>query len=114
MSIFSQLPNRLIMDIIKMADGGLHTHKQQMKDVLKNIFFEPRQTNGDIEEYIDIYGRYYKMVLEIEERYEYIIDGSGEWDTNTNGFMARMSDMEDPGAIPHPFLPGVLISKGIE
>jgi len=33
MSIFSQLPNRLIMDIIKMADGGLHTHKQQISKV---------------------------------------------------------------------------------
>ena len=37
MSIFSQLPNRLIMDIIKTVDGGLNTHKKKFKSVIASI-----------------------------------------------------------------------------
>ena len=33
----SQLPNHLIMDIIKIADGGLNTHKSKYVGVLKFI-----------------------------------------------------------------------------
>ena len=37
MSIFSQLPNDLIMDIIKSADGGLYTHKKKLNVILQQI-----------------------------------------------------------------------------
>tara|TARA_R110002012_G_scaffold238140_1_gene411915 strand:+ start:63 stop:296 length:234 start_codon:yes stop_codon:yes gene_type:complete len=37
MSIFSQLPNNLIMDIIRMADGGLYTHKKKLNIILQQI-----------------------------------------------------------------------------
>jgi len=37
MSIFSQLPNDLIMDIIKSVDGGLNTHKKKFKSVIESI-----------------------------------------------------------------------------
>lgn len=34
---FSQLPNDLIMKIIRMADGGRNTHKKKIAEVLKVI-----------------------------------------------------------------------------
>jgi len=37
MSIFSQLPNDLVMDIIKLADGGLTTHKGKFNIILQQI-----------------------------------------------------------------------------
>jgi hypothetical protein len=37
MSIFAQLPNDIIMDIIQIADGGLHTHKTKMKTIFRQI-----------------------------------------------------------------------------
>ena len=37
MSIFSQLPNNLIMDIIQTADGGLYTHKLKFHLILRQI-----------------------------------------------------------------------------
>ena len=37
MSIFSQLPNNLIMDIIRMADGGLQTHKKKLHVILQQF-----------------------------------------------------------------------------
>ena len=37
MSIFSQLPNDLIMDIIKSVDGGLNTHKKKLNVILQQI-----------------------------------------------------------------------------
>ena len=36
-SIFSQLPNDIIMNIIKLADGGLYTHKKKFKGVINSI-----------------------------------------------------------------------------
>lgn len=33
----SQLPNDIIMNIIKMADGGLNTHKKKMNHVFKDL-----------------------------------------------------------------------------
>jgi hypothetical protein len=36
-SIMAQLPNDLIMNIIRIADGGLHTHKQKLASVLESI-----------------------------------------------------------------------------
>ena len=36
-NIMTQLPNHLIMDIIKLADGGLNTHKQKFKGVMDSI-----------------------------------------------------------------------------
>ena len=37
MSIFSQLPNDLDMDIIKLADGGLTNHTGKFNIILKQI-----------------------------------------------------------------------------
>ena len=36
-SIMSNLPNQLIMDIIKMADGGLCTHKKCFANVMEEL-----------------------------------------------------------------------------
>ena len=33
----AQLPNHLIMDIIKLVDGGLNTHKQKFKGVMNQL-----------------------------------------------------------------------------
>jgi len=35
--IMAQLPNHLIMDIIRQVDGGLNTHKQKFKSVISTI-----------------------------------------------------------------------------
>ena len=35
--LMSNLPNHLIMDIIKLADGGLNTHRKKYKSVLDSI-----------------------------------------------------------------------------
>ena len=32
--LMAQLPNRLIMDIIKLVDGGLNTHKKKFSNVM--------------------------------------------------------------------------------
>ena len=37
MSIYSQLPNHLVMDIIRQADGGLNTHKSKFLNSLNII-----------------------------------------------------------------------------
>ena len=37
MSIFSLLPNDLIMDIVKTADGGLYTHKLRFCEVMDDL-----------------------------------------------------------------------------
>ena len=34
---FSAMPNDIIMNIIRMADGGLNTHKSKMASVLRVI-----------------------------------------------------------------------------
>jgi hypothetical protein len=36
-NIMAQLPNRLIMDIIKLVDGGLNTHKRKFAGVLNSV-----------------------------------------------------------------------------
>ena len=36
-NIMAQLPNNLIMDIIRLADGGLNTHKQKFKSTLDYV-----------------------------------------------------------------------------
>ena len=36
-TIFTELPNNLIMDIIKLADGGLNTHKKKFSNSLNII-----------------------------------------------------------------------------
>jgi len=36
-NIMTQLPNHLIMDIIKLVDGGLNTHKRKFAGVLNSV-----------------------------------------------------------------------------
>ena len=36
-TIMSNLPNHLIMNIIKLADGGLNTHKSKLKLVFEDL-----------------------------------------------------------------------------
>jgi len=35
--IMSKLPNDIIMNIIKLADGGIKSHKYKYSEVIKNI-----------------------------------------------------------------------------
>jgi hypothetical protein len=35
--IMSLLPNDIIMNIIQIADGGLHTHKKNMKTIFRQV-----------------------------------------------------------------------------
>jgi len=53
MSIYKDLPNDLIIRIIKEADGGLSTHKKNMKETL-SIIERCRRTADEyiIEEYL--------------------------------------------------------------
>ena len=51
-NIMAQLPNHLIMEIIKLADGGLNTHKQKFKSVMDQFkLFD----QGENESTIDLY-----------------------------------------------------------
>ena len=36
-SIMTKLPNNIIMNIIRMADGGLNTHKTNMKSIFEQV-----------------------------------------------------------------------------
>ena len=93
MNIFSQLPNNLIMDIIREVDGGLNTHKTKMLETLKIIKCEYGCLGGDIQ-------RPSMTLQEEEEEYEddvdfwrideprfyNIIDGTGWWGDGTTQF----------------------------
>ena len=50
---FSAMPNDIIMNIIRMADGGLNTHKSKMATVLRVIKKGRRMADDYIERYED-------------------------------------------------------------
>ena len=69
MNIFQNLPNDLIMNIIKEADGGRYTHKKKFNSCLNNIvdsYQEALQRTGEVLDNLEDYG------IEYEEVWEYI------------------------------------------
>jgi hypothetical protein len=45
MSIYSQLPNDIIIRIIKEADGGLYTHKKKLQHLLRRELNPPHNAD---------------------------------------------------------------------
>ena len=56
---FSAMPNDIIMNIIRMADGGLNTHKSKMASVLRVI----KKSGVFADDYIETYEDDFDMVL---------------------------------------------------
>ena len=82
MSIFTQLPNNLIMDIIKIWDGGLTTHKgkffeccEAIREVGKMCIYEPSQSyNGsDWSDYPSGVDEFFSCLFQNDDMKETII-----------------------------------------
>ncbi len=59
---FSQMPNDIIMNIIRMADGGLNTHKENFKKTLLVI----KGARSFADEYIERYEDDYHEAIDLE------------------------------------------------
>ncbi len=64
---FSQLPNDLIMKIIRMADGGRKAHEKQFAEVMLDISDSRRYADEYIENNYGIYSNYFDDACEADD-----------------------------------------------
>jgi hypothetical protein len=67
---FSAMPNDIIMNIIRMADGGLNTHKSKMASVLSVIKKGKRMADDYIETYEDDFDMVLSAITDPETYYD--------------------------------------------
>lgn len=63
---FSAMPNDVIMNIIRMADGGLNTHKKNFKTTLGVI----KRGKSFADDYIETYEDDFEIDLDTETYYD--------------------------------------------